>query len=386
MEIRIAQRDDWDAILRLSQESDSTARSIETWEGNSLQAVLAFDGGQLIGMLPLEERVWEIGHGDRLNVLWATGVHVDAAYRGRGIGGQLDTFATKTFADRFDAFCVFREDETSPAFNWYRKNGYHRQAHIRAYRLPVVTADSHSDAARFSCRHLTTRQELLDAGPDLLSCFNALRNDWGGYAARTPESWVKAWDYHYYRASYSYSVMALVEEDRTTAFALLGETSMRDGVTRYDILEFAADAGEAENNLHAAVLSAARLKGLEEIRMQIISGDPREDWLNRLGYLYRDRSTNILGKVLAPGRILARLADRQKAAWNWQTEGWGDIKSPGAAGTMAANDAALTAFCFHRLSVEHAAQAGDVQWLGPGAPPAIPGLPAPWRYFQADYI
>ena len=262
MKIRTATRDDRDAILRLSEGSDSTPRTVETWDGNPIRAILAFDDGKLIGMLPLEERTWETGRGNRLEVLWATGVHVDAAYRGKGIGGRLGAFA-----DRFDAFCVFREDETSPAYNWYRKNGYHPQAHVRAYRLPVDAGASAQVATRYGHRHLTSRRELEEAGRELSSRFGALGCGCGGFLARTPASWVNIWDHHYYRAFYRYSVLALLENAHIAAFAFLGETSMRDGISRYDILEFAAADGDAENNLHAAVVAAARQAGLRDIRM-----------------------------------------------------------------------------------------------------------------------
>lgn len=388
MEVRTATRDDRDAILRLSERSDSTPRAVETWGGNPIQAVLAFDDGQLIGMLPLEERTWETGRGNRLEVLWATGVHVDAAYRGKGIGGRLDAFAERAFAGRFDAFCVFREDETSPAYNWYRKNGYHPQAHIRAYRLPVDAGAPAQVATRYGHRHLTSRRELEETGRELSSTFDALGCGRGGFLARTPASWVNIWDHHYYRAFYRYSVLALLENAHVVAFALLGETSMRDGINRYDILEFAAADGDAENNLHAAVVAAARQAGLRDIRMQVFTDDRRSDWMQGLGYVDRDRSTNILGKLLAPERTLKGLAGQPGASWTWRTERWGDVGAPNgsADGTMAASDAALTAFYFQRLSTAEALRAGDIRWQGPGTAPAASIDAAPWRYCQADYI
>ena len=53
---------------------------------------------------------------------------------------------------------------------------------------------------------------------------------------------------------------------------------------------------------------------------------------------------------------------------------------------MTASDAALTAFCFQRLSTAEAFRAGDIRWQGPGAAPAASIDAAPWRYCQADYI
>ncbi|MEQ9574892.1 MAG: hypothetical protein RLN77_04850, partial [Rhodospirillales bacterium] len=74
--------------------------------------------------------------------------------------------------------------------------------------------------------------------------------------------------------------------------------------------------------------------------------------------------------------------------WTWRTERWGDVGAPNGSvdGTMTASDAALTAFCFQRLSTAEAFRAGDIRWQGPGAAPAASIDAAPWRYCQADYI
>ena len=61
------------AVLDLIEKSDSTNRSIDTWTGNNMTAVVAFDNNELIGVLPLEKRLF---HWEGIDILMPFGLAV----------------------------------------------------------------------------------------------------------------------------------------------------------------------------------------------------------------------------------------------------------------------------------------------------------------------
>ena len=93
-----------DAVLALNRRSDSTNRTKETWQGNVMTGVLAFDGSKLIGMIPLEKRLFLIGCGRVLSVLWVSGAHVEPEYRKHGIGTAMDQKIQEYFSGAYEDF------------------------------------------------------------------------------------------------------------------------------------------------------------------------------------------------------------------------------------------------------------------------------------------
>ncbi len=62
--------------LRLLERSDSTNRSPETWLGNNMTAVLAFDDAKLVGIIPFEQRDIVAKGGKMVKALWVSDAHV----------------------------------------------------------------------------------------------------------------------------------------------------------------------------------------------------------------------------------------------------------------------------------------------------------------------
>jgi GNAT superfamily N-acetyltransferase len=388
-DIRLGSDADRDDILRILERSDSTDRTAATWDGNPMRAVLAFDGDALIGVLPLEARRLETGLGDPVPVLWVTGAHVDPDYRSQGIGRRLDTFAANAFASNFDAVCVFREDETSRAYAWYRTCGFHPLTPIVAYKLVLSAQASEPNAAAapdLNARVLQSRDDLRQAGPALRACFYEHAGGYGGFRERTADFWRQVVDAHYYRDLYRYSVLALFDGDRVVAYALAGQTDMRDGVPRFDLLELVAPAtGPVFERLHGFLISTALACGLRELRLQFTGDDERISFFESIGYVTRNRPTNILGKLLAPARMLSRRPPADSRGWQWRAPGYGEVVTAEAGGRVIAEstDAALAGYCFGRLGAVGAVATGGMSRVA--LPLEVDDRVLPWRYFQVDY-
>ena len=122
--IRPFQKTDLEEVLALNKGSDSTDRSRETWQGNNMTAMLAFDRDRLIGAIPFEPRSFLVGDGNLIKVLWVSGAHVEPEYRNKGIGKAMDEKIKEYFFPEFKAVLVYRQDEASSAYRWYKKLGF----------------------------------------------------------------------------------------------------------------------------------------------------------------------------------------------------------------------------------------------------------------------
>ena len=106
--IRPYRENDLPRVLALLEKSDSTHRTENSWRGNDMTAVLAFDGKRLVGLVPFEQRRFVLSPKKSIPVLWASGVHVEPEYRNQGIGSRMDQSLRQYFFPSAQAVLVFR--------------------------------------------------------------------------------------------------------------------------------------------------------------------------------------------------------------------------------------------------------------------------------------
>ena len=292
IQIRPYHPDDLLEILKLIERSDSTNRDKASWLGNDMTAVLAFDDNQLIAAIPFERREIVVADNSIMKVLWASGVHVDEKYRNQKIGSRMDEKVGEYFKEECDAVLVCREDQESPAYRWYQKNKYRHLCNILSLKCDVPPS-FYEDYQIFD-----TKESVENIEVDLLQCFKKYQKTRYGFVQRGDHFWSKKFDSHYYKESYEYSVLTIKKDSSIEAFALLGRTSLRDGIDRFDILEFTVsnDSHDKECLLNA-IFHYAHKVGLAEVRTQVVDEDPYQAWLSVLGFQERWR-TNILGKSI----------------------------------------------------------------------------------------
>lgn len=284
---------DLDAVLDLIRKSDSTVRTAETWCGNDMTAMLAFDGDRLIGIIPFEKRIVVLDDSTKMNVLWVSAAHVEPEYRGQGIGTRLDKGIKDIFLPEFEAIFVIRKDEGSAAYRWYKKLGYHHLTNILSLKRKVAPMEG-----RVTCVVFETAKEFEQYGSQLKNCFEHFMDHYGGYPQRDEKFWAHKFNYHYYKAFYNYKIVAVRVSDIIQAYALLGQTSFWDGIERFDILEFVTPPNEdIRMKLWNAILSLANQLRLGELRVQLADGDPAVEWFKNLGFIQRWQ-TNLLGKYI----------------------------------------------------------------------------------------
>jgi len=292
--IRAFHNEDLDAVLELIKRSDSTDRTCETWLGNNMTAMLAFDHEKLIGAIPFEKRSVVLDKDQLLKVLWVSAAHVDSAYRSQGIGSKMDQAIEEYFYPEFEAVLVCREDESSPAYRWYMKLGYQPLVPIVSLKKMVEGVPENG------CAYVVwnSKQDIQSAGNDLLRCFNRNTSHYGGFPERTEQFWARKLDVHYYKSFYTYYVVAVMDGQNIAAYALLGQGAMKDKIERFDILEMITpEAMAIKKNLQVSIMDFAQKKQLKEVRIQLADQDCDLEWLRSLGFSERWR-TNILGKMI----------------------------------------------------------------------------------------
>jgi len=292
--------------LELSKRSDSTPRTAETWGGNQLKAVLAFQDDKPIGIIPLEPRIFKVSASRYVNALWVSGAHVDEPYRSGGIGTAMDAGIAKFYPDA-DAIFAYRQDETSRAYQWYIKRGYQPLCSILSFKKEAAKA-----VTNISYHIYETQKDMESQGKSLLGLFEKTAGHSGGYPKRTVSFWAHTREFHYYKNFYKYFLLTIEEQGDLCAYAFVGETSIRDGIKRLDILELISPLeDQILQKVFDAVFDLARKAKLQQVRIQCAQTDPLINQVKAMGFTLRWQ-TNILGKALKPAAV------NEKAAREWK--------------------------------------------------------------------
>jgi GNAT superfamily N-acetyltransferase len=282
-------------VLDMIARSDSTNRSIDTWHGNNMTAILAFNDSELIGAIPLEKRSFSLGKGKFIDILWISGAHVEPDYRSKGIGTAMDQKIKDYYSSEFKAVFAYRGDETSRAYRWYKKLEYCEMLPILSFKKEVRRPE------------ITIQYELWDNEEmvrqwesKLFNCFNRYKDFYGGFPQRHRQFWSDKFKTHYYKEFYDYSILALTDNNEILCYAFLGQTSMKDNIPRIDILEISMPEDFIiKDSLFNAIMDFAYRHGLTEVRIQLSVQDPHLKWVKKLGFINRWR-TNIIGKLFNP--------------------------------------------------------------------------------------
>jgi len=379
-----------DALV-LIEHSDSTNRSIQTWKGNDMTAILAFDGKKLIGIIPFERCRLSFNGNKINNVLWVSGAHVDSEYRSTGIGSAMDSKIKEYFHPDYQAVFVCRANENSAAYKWYKKNGYQGLSSIISFKKKVERP------LKKSSYELWTNQEDINSHKiEIYNCFIKNNVSYRGFPQRQKSFWSNKLDNHYYKDFYNYCIIALIDKKQVIAYAFLGETSMKDNVERIDILEFVMpDNIDMQEKFFAAVMQVAYQRGLREIRLQLSSQDHHQQQIKSFGFTERWRY-KIMGRIINPIKYFNDSLAENKLQKDYrfiiETPSYGENCFGEGENTIKLfmHDSLFTHILMNRCNIRNAVQDGSLL-LRDGNQEAIYALEAifplyKWRFFHVDYI
>lgn len=378
--------------LELNQRSDSTNRSRDTWLGNPMTGVIAFDDMDPVGIIPMEKRNFVIHANLTVKLLWVTGAHVEPSFRGQGIGTAMDRKIETFFYPEYKAVFVYRADENSPAYRWYKARGYHDLLPILILKKTVVESVQKLDYEIWDDHQMMERHEAA-----LIGCFHRNVGSRGGFPERKAGFWADRIRFHYYRDFYRFFLFPHFQDGDLVAYALLGQTNIRDGVERIDILEWVApESGELQSQLLLTINDFCWKHGLKEIRFPVSFQDPLVEWLRDNGFK-NHRRFSLMGKLIRPFAYLESflasfpgvLSDLHLKI---QTPENGEITIGTGKRflTISADDRALHEILMGRCQLQNACEDGKIA-LVEGSCEELETLSAilpfhEWKYFHFDYL
>ena len=276
--------------------------SPEHWRAMGCTAVVARDGGQLVGFIPLQFREQCLRPGVTIPVVYENAVGVAEDRRGQGLGTKMMDVAAGFISDRVDAMMVIRGSERSPGYRFYRKCGHGDVGYVRNYVLSSETALSPASVSGIS---VLSREQWIEMEASLLACYEAQYGHFGGGRKRRPGYWRTILDGHVYRAREWLTVVFQPEPDRLAGYmvAVRGLWADTDEIYIYEVV------GEDEHTVEQLVRYARSLSVSGAVVGHEMSlANPVCGVLKRMGFEERNTSPHLMARILCPDRIFGRLA------------------------------------------------------------------------------
>jgi GNAT superfamily N-acetyltransferase len=295
VEIRLSRPADRDAILRLIEEMGFNARDAKTWDGLGMLAMTAWHGSALVGAIPLEPRWWQLRPGCVVSAVHQTTVGVLPEYRGRGIGSLMQDAIYAHEPALASIATVFREDEDSPAYRWYRRNGFEPAMRVAAWVFQMPSDVSGSSPIEV----LDPNDPAVDwSGIDKL--WRAARADrYGGFVCRIRRPLRNWLGVHPYRNRYGFKILFMHDAGALVACAVLAVGRLHSKTTRVEIMEHATRQGSPDivDELCRATIAFATQHGYRPVRWAMAASDPEAVLLRRHGF-ERDWEFDLLWRPL----------------------------------------------------------------------------------------
>ncbi|MBC7107146.1 MAG: GNAT family N-acetyltransferase, partial [Firmicutes bacterium] len=103
------------------------------WSRGQVTAAVAIRDGEVVGAVPFQFRDFLIRPGVSVPVAWEYSVCTREDVRGTGVGSRLMEVAAEFLRGRCLAMMVYREDERSRAYRFYRRTGHEDLAYLTSW-------------------------------------------------------------------------------------------------------------------------------------------------------------------------------------------------------------------------------------------------------------
>lgn len=297
-----------------------------------MTAMTAWLGEKLVGAIPLEPRRWQLRPGCTVTAVHQTAVGVLPEYRRRGIGSLMQEEIGRRPPLDAQIATVFREDETSPAYRWYSRNGFQPAMHIAAWLLnnPILADPPNSSENRLVYEVLDPAHSGVDwAGIERL-WQSAYAEQGGGFVCRLGRPRRDWLGVHPYRGSYSYRILQLRDRRELEAYAILGVGRLHSDTVRVEIMEHAVagvlpevscivDSSEGLlPRLVRAVSDFAVRHDYRPVRWAMAAGDPAVNLAASMGFV-RDWVFDLLLRPLYSCEITLPDARERSRQWRYHS-------------------------------------------------------------------
>jgi GNAT superfamily N-acetyltransferase len=387
--------------------------SRDHWFAMNNTGVVAREGDELVGFIPLQYRQQTLNARVSIPVVYENAVGVAQGRRGQGIGTAMLDEAARFMSDRVDAMMVIRSGERSEGYRFYRKAGHSDLMYACWYYLePEVewpaadrnglsadesglSADEHGqpvDARGFA---VVDEERWLALEPQLLALHERQYGRFGGGRRREPGYWRTVLDGHVYGEHPRWLVTLADEAGRLAGYlvAVQGDWGTEDQVYVYEVV------GRDDDAVERLVRYARRLSGDEQLNVPLVSlSNPIRPLLLRLGFAEGESSPHVMARILRPDRIFHRLAEGSglqdtlalTVLTPHRTLQVNDPPRPRYAVRLETKEGMLTRLCCCRLDLEAALELELVRWRQPDASLrrdlAWVFAPCEWVQWYTDFV
>ncbi|MBL7201138.1 MAG: GNAT family N-acetyltransferase [Anaerolineae bacterium] len=278
-----------------------TSVSRAHWEAMNCTAVVAREGDELVGFIPLQYREQCLNARVSIPVVYENAVGVAEGKRGQGIGSQMIEEAARFVSDRADALMVVRGGERSDGYRFYRRTGHGDLMYAHWYRLPPEVSWPPGDAEGIS---VLDRERWLALEPDLLALHERQYGRFGGGQLRGPGYWRSILEGHVLREN-KWWFLTLTPEGRLAGYLVAVQGTWRPSE---DVYVYEA-VGEDEGVLERLIRYARGFAANAIFGAALVSkANPIRALLRRMGFIEEESTPHVMARILRPDRIFSRLA------------------------------------------------------------------------------
>ena len=260
----------------------------------AVTAAVAILDGEVVGTVPFHLRDFLVRPGVPVRAAWEFSVCVREDLRDKGVGSGLMRAAKQFLRGRCQAMMVYREDERSPAYRYYCRNGHHDMAYLRPW-VRQGALDIGAEAV-----DVLGWDEFLHHEAAFLEVFHSAYGAYGGYPPRHGGYYGPATDTPQY-AEVPLALTALASRDGAgilRGYAILGEERLNPALHLMEIAARDSDATVALSLLTAHARMAAD-RGLPAVA-SMLDSSPYAPALRVLGFTPRPRSDASMMVMMHP--------------------------------------------------------------------------------------
>lgn len=164
----------------------------EMWRLLDNKGILIEHDNNIKGILPMQERSFKIDNDLFIPVLNENNVCVDPNSRGESLGSKLLKYAYEVYKDNYPAFNVFRFDESSKAYGFYRKNDHCDLCFKSLYSLDIKFQTSKNVLK-------LNKNDFLQYEKEVTKLFKTTYNNYSGYNFRDDSYYSRVIENHIYK-------------------------------------------------------------------------------------------------------------------------------------------------------------------------------------------
>lgn len=285
-----------EAVLQFSAEHGFTRRTIESWNGEMMDAAIALHDRRLVGVIPFARRAIQVVGAANATCGYLSGVVIHDDFRGGGLGSRLLQYLFSSSA--IDGLVVnsFVDDA---AHRWYVRNGFGVAAEVRSV-MRTRAVEPPPSASEWQSTEITNTELSSERSAMLERAFDARYRSAGGFEVRDTSFWNRRLKYHFYRAFNRYF---LVSTPDASSYAIVGLNAHPSARGQLDVLELCCDRGQESAVLDGLRRLAADL-GTDAIRFAVTLRSELDVFLDRMGYEESGRFDILMRET--PGRRIDR--------------------------------------------------------------------------------